>query len=153
MRGKDGTVAGHIACGKKGEDRAAAYLAGLGFTLLERNWRPQAGPMARGLELDLVAREGDSLIFVEVKTRAFVPRSLFSPLDAFNQSKRSRLLRAASLYLEARGLWSCPCRFDLICVLLRPDEAWELEHFKHVLNFGGLRGGALAGGHSPWQPW
>ncbi|MDR2050681.1 MAG: YraN family protein [Deltaproteobacteria bacterium] len=155
MRGGTDGKSGHLATGLAGEDAAAAYLESLGLELLERNWRPpaSAGRALSLLELDIVAQEGDILVFAEVKTRSFSPCSDFSPLDAFTRAKRGRLLKAAALYLEEAGLWRRPCRFDLLCITLYPDHNCKLEHFRNVLSFGTLRRGIVDCGHSPWQPW
>jgi putative endonuclease len=155
MRGKADENSKHLATGLKGEALAAAHLESLGWDLLERNWRPpiSAGRGASWLELDIVALEGDILVFAEVKTRSFSPRSGFSPQDAFTRAKRGRLLQAASLYLEEAGQWRRPCRFDLLCLVLYPDCNCKLEHFRNVLSFGPLRRGIVDCGHTPWQPW
>lgn len=75
------------ALGRAGEEAAATLLRAHGMRVLARNWR--SGP----LELDLVCREGDTLVFVEVKTRG--PGSLGSARDAVGPRKRQSLIRAA----------------------------------------------------------
>lgn len=139
--------AAHLATGVAGEARAAEFLRSHGLRILERNWR--SGP----LELDIVARDGPTLVFVEVKSRTGAPGGAFSPLDAFGPAKRRRVLRAATLYLEEKKAWRKPCRFDLVCVIFRPDDTISLEHHENVLRFESQSRGALGGGHAPWQPW
>ncbi|MCL1915098.1 MAG: YraN family protein [Desulfovibrionaceae bacterium] len=148
-------TAGHLLTGQRGEKLAADYLHGLGLEVLDRNWRPSG--IASALEIDLVARGKDLLLFVEVKTRTHKPGTAFTPQDSFTPAKGRKLLRAASLYLEERSLWRQPCRFDLICVSLplagTEGSAPTLEHFKNVLSFQSAGRGTAAGLHTPWQPW
>ncbi len=108
--------------GERGEEAAARYLSGKGLRILERGYRARFG------EIDLIAREGEELVFVEVKTR----RSLRcgDPLEAVTEAKRRRILRAASLYLQSTGAWDSPCRFDLVAVRFGPGGAQEVEHVR-----------------------
>ena len=93
------------AKGAGAEDRAAAWLRRRGFRVIARNVTNAGG------ELDLVAREGDTLCFVEVKARA---SARFGPaILAVDAAKRSKLTRAASAYL-ARSPWDGPVRFDVV---------------------------------------
>lgn len=126
----------HLEVGRLGEDAAAAHLEAKGYAVLERN-------LALGrLELDLVCRDGDTLVFVEVKTRA--EGSLAAPSDAMTGQKRARLVRAAQTYLSRRELWHRPCRFDVVSVLLRGGKAQRIDHVENAF-------GAEASGS--WQPW
>jgi len=96
---------GHI-----GEELAAQALIQRGYTIRERNWR------TRGGEIDLVATEGEVLVFVEVKTR----RSLAfgTPQEAVAPAKQARLRQAAELYLQThQGSWTA-VRFDVVAITL-----------------------------------
>ena len=95
--------------GAKGEQLAADYLTARGCAILARNWRCPYG------ELDLIARQGETLIFAEVKTRG--PGMLASPAESVTASKRRRLLDAAALYLSQNPLPLQP-RFDILEVYL-----------------------------------
>lgn len=95
--------------GRRGEEEAARYLASLGFRILERRFRTAAG------EIDIVAREAGTLVFVEVKARSSI--SYGRPAEAVGRRKRARLLRAASLYLLGHGGQDQLCRFDVVEVL------------------------------------
>lgn len=140
--------AGHLALGAAGEELAAAHLAKLGWRILERNWRPEG--QKQGLELDIIARARTDLVFVEVKTRSFCRAGLAVPVyAAFSPQKAKRFVRAAGYYLTAKGLWACPCRFDLICVQQGPDGRMELEHHKNVIETGNF----MDSGNPAWQPW
>lgn len=143
----------HLLLGAAGEDAAARYLAGRGWRIRDRNWRP-AGPR-NGLELDIVAESGGVLIFVEVKTRSSGPGDeadgrLSVPVHAaFDARKMKRLLHAARHYLTIKELWARPCRFDLICARRKPDGRMELEHHDNVIEIGHI----VDSGDAAWQPW
>ncbi|MDL2279284.1 YraN family protein [Desulfovibrio sp. OttesenSCG-928-G11] len=147
-----GGEAAHLRTGSAGEDAAAAYVLALGWRVTDRNWRPLG--RQRGLELDIVARDGKTLVFVEVKTRRLGPAPRESapaiPVHAaFTERKKQRLLRAASLYLSAGDLWHLPCRFDFIGVELAADGRPRVEHQRHVIENGHIVGDS----HASWQPW
>jgi len=126
----------HLDLGRQGEDAAAALLTGKGLRILERNLR-----LGR-LELDLVCEDGDTLVFVEVKTRA--EGSLAAPADGLTPQKRGRLLRAAQSYLSSRDLWHRSCRFDLVSVLFRQGKLAQAEHVPNAFP---------ADSPGSWQPW
>lgn len=96
------------ALGRRGEDLAAAQLVRDGYRVLDRNYRCRLG------EIDLVARDGESVVFVEVKTRS--SRAFGTSAEAVSPSKQARLLRLADCYLRERGMDSPPCRFDVVAV-------------------------------------
>lgn len=130
----------HLTTGQTGEDLAAAFLTEKGMRVVERNFRCAAG------EIDLICRSGELLIFVEVKTRS---STVFgTPGEAVSRAKAARLARAASAYLSRDGLWSRPCRFDLVTVVLGRGGA-ELEHWEDVIDARDC----LDSGHASWQPW
>jgi putative endonuclease len=106
--------------GKLGEQYAAAYLAQLGYQLVAANFTLPVGRNLRGAtvnaEIDLVAYDGDTLCFVEVKTRA---SDWFAPPQAnIDLRKRRQLARAARAYRELFDLENDPYRFDVVTVLI-----------------------------------
>ena len=110
--------------GKRGEDIAEQHLVARGLTIIERNWR-----CARG-EIDLVAREGDVLVFVEVKTRSST--RFGHPLEAITAVKLARLRRLAGEWCAAHpGHWR-QIRIDAIAVLAPRDGAVSVEHLEGV---------------------
>lgn len=115
----------HLELGRQGEELAAAYLTGLGFEIIERNARGRTG------ELDLVCRQGDTLVFVEVKTRG--PGSRARPDQAVNPRKRGRLARAAAAWLGRRNMWDRPCRFDVVAVTL-DGERTTVRHYENAFS-------------------
>ena len=93
--------------GKAAEDEAARFLTRQGYKLVERNFT------IRGGEIDLVAREGKILCFVEVKRRANADYGY--PAEAVNRRKQDRLIRAAQIYLQRHFKTGLPaCRFDVV---------------------------------------
>jgi len=132
-------TADHLQLGREGEDAAARLLASRGFEVLERNWRCPQG------EVDLVCRQGDTLVFVEVKTRG--QGSLAAGTDAVHGRKRARLVRAAAKYLSAHGLWERPCRFDVVSVVRR-GQALAVEHLEDAFQADSGQGRGAG-----WQPW
>jgi putative endonuclease len=110
------------ALGDLGEQAAADFLARRGMRIMERKFR------CRGGEVDLIARDGADLVFVEVKTRR--TREFGEGSEAVTAAKRRRILRAAALYLSARDSLSHPCRFDVVSVRFAATGAPQLEHLK-----------------------
>lgn len=95
------------------ETLAAAFLEKQGYKILERNFRCPAG------EIDLIAKEGEYLCFVEVKYRS--ERETGTPEEAVDPKKQKRISRAALYYLMKQGLGdTTPCRFDVVGI--RPDK-------------------------------
>ena len=131
--------------GREGEEAAARHLLGLGWKILDRNWR------GGHLELDLVCREGDTLVFVEVKTRNADDPAL--PAEAFTPAKQRRVVRAARAWLDAHDAWALPCRFDLAGVTRTADGLYHTELTRHVIELSFDAGHPVGGGHASWQPW
>ena len=105
--------------GAWGEERAAAFLKAKGFALLGRNVRPDKRD-----EIDIVARIGETLVFVEVKTRR---REDFGrPVTAVDKAKRHALNRAAAAYLRKARFPDLYYRFDVVEVLGQPEEGEPL---------------------------
>ncbi len=108
----------HLELGRRGEETAAQYLKKKGYKIIERNVNfPQIG------ELDLVAKDGQFIVLVEVKTRS----SNFSdPADAVNFAKRQRLLRAAKIYLKKFP--TANARFDVIEIIFKEYSIPSINH-------------------------
>jgi putative endonuclease len=112
------------ALGAWGEGLAAAYLDGAGLILLDRNWRCPDG------ELDIVARDGSTIVFCEVKTRR--SHGLGAPIEAVTRAKARRLRRIATVWLAGYPEERPPVRFDVICVTAPRQGALTLEHLRGV---------------------
>jgi putative endonuclease len=102
--------------GGDAEDRAATYLASHGLQIVARNYRTRLG------EIDLVARDGDILVFVEVRMRS--DGGFGGALESITPRKQRRIAAAAGLYL-ARTSRPPPCRFDVLAV-----DAGEIRWLK-----------------------
>ena len=101
--------------GQRGEARAAAHVASLGWPILARNWR------TRGGELDLVARDGTWLVVIEVRSRA--GRRFGTPEESVDVRKQRQLLALGARYVQQVG-WRGPWRIDVIA-LEWPDPSAE----------------------------
>lgn len=100
----------HQNNGRRGEDLAHRYLRKRGFIVAARNWRPPQG----GGEIDLVAWQGDTLVFVEVKFRTSGEWS--APEREIDRDKMHTLRRAARDYIRRSGTEDPRVRFDVICI-------------------------------------
>lgn len=110
----------HLQLGTRGEKLAARYLRRAGFKVLYRNFRGRQGG-----EIDLVCRDGDVLVFVEVKTRT---REDFGrPLEAVNQQKQRRISLGALAWLRLLGNPDVLFRFDIVEVLLTENRPPRIE--------------------------
>lgn len=115
--------------GARGEQVAARYLRQLGWRILARDHRNALG------EIDLIALDGNSVVFVEVKTRKHSDRGL--PADAVNAEKQRRLTRAAMAYLKRRGWLERTARFDVIAILWSDESTPEITHYRHAFDASG----------------
>lgn len=110
------------ALGALGERHAARALRAKGFQLLEANYRRKQG------ELDLIARDGDTLVFVEVRTRTSSLHQ--TPLSSVDARKQEKIAHLARLYLRDRRLTECYCRFDVVEVYATPEGA--IQQVNHI---------------------
>jgi putative endonuclease len=104
--------------GSRGEDAACALLQRQGYEVLARNFR------CRGGEIDIVAREGNTTVFVEVKERHGASHG--SASDAVTCGKQRRVVHAARLFAAQRGLSESPIRFDVVAI------DWDARGVVHV---------------------
>jgi putative endonuclease len=116
--------------GQAAEEVAAAALSRAGLTVVARNVRLPEG------EIDLVCREDDALVFVEVKCRRAEwgdgPAAAVSPL------KRRRLVRLAQHYLKWKRLGRSRCRFDVVSVTMHGSLISEVRHIRSAFDASGL---------------
>ena len=108
--------------GAAAEAAAAAFLEGAGLRVIERNVRFVHG------EIDLVCRDGEVLVFVEVKSRR--ARWGDGPAAAVSALKQWRLTRLAQHYLKWRRLGEPRCRFDVVAVTVEDDGASTVRHLR-----------------------
>jgi putative endonuclease len=109
--------------GAAGECAAVRYLVKQGMAMLDRNWRGASG------EVDVIARDGDALVFVEVKTRR--SRRFGQPVEAIVPAKVRRMRRLAAQWLAVSRVRPREVRFDVVSVLPQRDgEPPRIEHLR-----------------------
>lgn len=110
--------------GKLGEQMAAKLLTDKGYVILEHNYR-------RGhLEIDLIALDGDDLVIVEVKSRAY--DTILQPEEAVDHKKRLNLIRLANEYVKTHGRKE-NVRFDIVSIVSNANGT-EIKHLKNAYN-------------------
>lgn len=111
-----------------GEDCASEYLRGLGWEILERNWRCRAG------ELDVIALEpsAQTVVFVEVKTRSSL--GFGTPLEAITDEKVNRLRQLANIWLRANSTSWWDIRLDAVGIVMPRTGKVELTHIRGIEN-------------------
>lgn len=111
--------------GRRGEDAAALFLRARGYWIVARSYRTSLG------EIDLVAVDGRTIVFVEVKTR--VRSDHGQPFDAVHPDKQRRLTRLAAAYLKRHDLTRYASRFDIVSILWPGGRKQPLiEHLQHA---------------------
>lgn len=121
----------HASLGNRGEAAAAHFLEHLGYRILERQMRGRFG------ELDLVALDGDVIVFVEVKTRSTT--SAGHPTEAITTAKQRKMTQSSLAYLKRRGWLERRARFDVISVLW-PNSKSEpaIQHYVNAFDSTGF---------------
>jgi putative endonuclease len=120
--------AAHLRLGTRGERIAVRLLRELGLDVLARNY---GGPHG---EIDIVARAGTTLCFVEVKTRHH--RTNSRPADAVGREKRRRIIRTAHQYLRELGFPSLVYRYDIVEVILVGRRVTDLRYWRNAFQEG-----------------
>ena len=115
-----------ITTGKEGEKIAAAYLKKNGYRIIEINFRCPIG------EIDIVAKEKDDLVFVEVKTRKSI--DLGYPEQAVGIRKQKKMSQLALWYLQKRKIAETNARFDVVAITLIPEKN-EVKLIKNAFDF------------------
>ncbi len=107
--------------GQRGENEAAAHIAQMGYTILERNWRIGKA------EVDIIAKDGEVLVFIEVKAKTYT--HFGAPEESVSTHKENLLIDAAGHYMELIGHeWEI--RFDIISIIFDNKELPVIQHFK-----------------------
>ena len=101
-----------ITLGRRGEDLAAQHLKKKGYIILERNYKLRSG------EIDIVAKENNTISFIEVRTRSSL--EFGSPFDSVTTSKQRQIIRTALHYIKVNDLFDYEVRFDVVSVLKNP---------------------------------
>lgn len=108
--------------GARGEALAALHVADSGMEVVDRNWRCRYG------ELDIVARDGDTMVFVEVKTRSGI--GFGTPAESVTYPKQLRIRRLALAWLDERGSPWVRMRFDVVAILMTGDGDPVISHLR-----------------------
>lgn len=110
--------------GKKGEDLATKYLENLGYTIIERNFVAKQG------EIDIIAKDKEELVFIEVKTRT---NALYGkPVEAVNLPKQKHLISTVKYYLYVNHLENKFVRLDIIEVYLK-ENTYRINHIRQII--------------------
>lgn len=112
--------------GTRGEEAAAAFLERSGMTVLERNWKCRAG------EADIVAIDGTTLVFVEVKTRTTDSKG--TPEDAVSPAKQQRYSKIARTYIDKAGINEPSVRFDVVAIRPIAEDRALLRHHRDAFS-------------------
>jgi putative endonuclease len=111
--------------GRRGEDLAVRHLAAKGYQIVARNWRCETG------ELDVVAKDGEDLVFVEVRTRR--GQALGTPEESVTAAKQARLIALAEAYVQTHD-WQGSWRLDFVAVEMdRRGRLLRLDHYENAI--------------------
>ena len=105
---------------RSGKDAAARFLDRRGYEIVERDWMCAEG------SVDIIARDEDAVVFVEVKTRSSCGCSM--PSEAVDESKRGRYERIAALFLQGYDVVDVPVRFDIVSLVVIPPDRAMIRH-------------------------
>ncbi len=109
--------------GLAGEKEARNYLESKGYEIIETNYRCPLG------EIDIIAREQETIVFIEVRTRTGL--AFGGPEESINFKKAHQMRRLAQYYLKTISVNERPCRIDLVAVRLKKNDL-NLEHLNHL---------------------
>lgn len=115
------------AVGARYEQIAGKYLEQQGYEILQYNYRCRQG------EIDIIAREGEYLVFCEVKYRS--DRRKGMPSEAVNLKKQQVISRCALFYMTSNHIWGCSCRFDVVGIL--GENGDEIQLYRNAFDYKG----------------
>ena len=107
--------------GQRGEEMAVSFLKGLNYQILERNYRCKLG------EVDIIARDNDTLVFIEVRTRSSLDFGL--PQESINRRKRHQISKVALEFMLRKKMKNIPARFVVFAITLEPGKE-KVDHIK-----------------------
>jgi putative endonuclease len=116
------------ALGSKGEDIASKFLKRNGYRIIARNYTTPLG------EIDIVAKDGDTIVFIEVKTRT--SNAFGFPFESVTRRKKQKLKNLALLYLK-KHRHEAAARFDVISISSDNGITMDIEHIKDAFDVGG----------------
>jgi len=116
----------HLRLGEEGEQLAADYLDQQGYVILTRRFRTKIG------EIDIIAKDRDCLVFVEVKTRSSTVYGW--PAEAVTWRKQQKIIKTALWFMKDVGALDAKCRFDVIEIIIGHGMAIQYNHIKHAFS-------------------
>lgn len=117
--------------GDWGEEQAKKYLESKGLTILEKNYRCKLG------EIDLIAFDGEYLVFIEVKTRTSDAYGF--PMEAVGKRKQTKYIQIASVYTKEKSLYGRSFRFDIVEVMVSRQGQGTINHIPNAFQSIGGR--------------
>lgn len=118
--------------GAFGEDMACEYLSECGFRVLERNFSCRAG------EVDIIAVQCDTVVFIEVKTRSSDKYGL--PAEAVSKGKQQKIVKTALYYMQKKRLLDYMCRFDVMEIIVDEEDNHQINLIKDAFQYSGRYG-------------
>ena len=115
--------------GRIGEDIATQYLIDKGFTIIERNYN-----LHHGCEIDIIARKGTCIHYVEVKTRRFHADVDIEPQEAITYKKLMNINKARITFERSQRLWNIPYQIDSIAVVYKDNANYEVNMYEDIAN-------------------
>ena len=115
----------HIETGKIGEKEGTNYLKKLGYKLLKQNFRCPLG------EIDCIAKDKDTLVFIEIKTRR-EPAYYGFPEESVDWRKQRKMTKVAQYYLKRVNRLDAPSRFDVLSISIRNDGHFDINHIQNA---------------------
>ncbi len=112
----------NVAKGKYGESLAKDYLISKGYVILDKNYRSKMG------EIDIVAKKGETLVFIEVKARTTIDYGY--PFESVNRRKQEKILKSSLLYIRQKKLFDYQLRYDIIEIYLAKEV--KINHIENA---------------------
>ncbi len=119
----------NLYLGKSGEEAAVEFLKNSGYHILEKNYKTRLG------EIDIIARDQDTLCFIEVKTRSSDRFGL--PQEALSAFKQRQLTKATLSFLKEKKLLNQKARFDVVAIMASPDGSLQMRLIKDAFEARG----------------
>lgn len=111
--------------GDIGEDKAVQFLKKKGYRILDRNYRCRFG------EIDIIAKDKNCFVFIEVKTRKDV--SYGRPVESISKVKIGRILKTLKFYIAQKRIYDCDIRIDAIEVLMKSPDDVKVNHIENIV--------------------
>jgi len=111
--------------GREGEELACKFISELGYQILERNYQYGHG------EIDIIAKDGDTIVFIEVKYRKSLEYG--NPEDSITKNKKHQIRKTAEAYIYEKNINEQTCRIDVISILHLPNQEPIINHYINAI--------------------